>query len=86
MDEHKCVFSRDGKCTGIRDPEHNGIPLDAIYAYSTKTLRDEIAMAALCGWGIGKKSNLGDHQPDYIAESCYAIAAAMLKERNRNDR
>jgi len=54
-----------------------------------KTLRDEFAMAALNGFcGVGYASDTAyfsvwNHTPpEDLAESCYAIADAMMKARN----
>lgn len=46
------------------------------------SLRDWFAGQALAGWGAGKRTSLDQHQPEYIAASCYTLADAMLKARD----
>ena len=46
-----------------------------------KTLRDEMAIAALQGILADKGS---EREPQYVAEDAYKMADAMLKERNKN--
>lgn len=46
-----------------------------------KTLRDEIAIAALQGILADKGS---EREAKYVAEDAYKMADAMLKERNKN--
>jgi len=51
-----------------------------------KTLRDEIAITLLKK-GVYVPLNICTGQEsinEYIAESCYALADAMIKERNKN--